>query len=64
MTTQLLTDHIQNIRRRLADLQGERASVARDDFSRKADLIDEERTLESLLAELRERAMQDHSPHA
>lgn len=64
MTTRLLTDHIQNIRQRLADLQGERAIVADDDFARKGDLIDEERTLESLLAELRERAMPDHSTHA
>lgn len=59
MTTETLADQIQRVRQRLADIGDERANVAPDDFSRKADLIDEERTLEARLAELRDRAAQE-----
>lgn len=59
MTTETLADQIQRVRQRLADIEDERANVAPDDFSRKADLIDEERTLEARLAELRDRATQE-----
>lgn len=59
MTTETLADQIQNVRQRLSDIEDERANVAPDDFSRKADLIDEERTLEARLAELRDRAAQE-----
>lgn len=59
MTTETLADQIQRVRQRLADIEEERANVAPDDFSRKADLIDEERTLEARLAELRDRASQE-----
>lgn len=59
MTTETLADQIQRVRQRLADIEDERASVAPDDFSRKADLIDEERTLEARLAELRDLAAQE-----
>lgn len=59
MTTETLADHIQRVRQRLADLQEERANAAPDDFSRRADLLDEERTLEARLAELRDRAAQE-----
>jgi hypothetical protein len=61
MTTETLADQIQSVRQRLSDIEEERASVAPDDFSRKADLIDEERALEAQLAELRDRASQDLS---
>lgn len=59
MTTETLADQIQRVRQRLADIEGERAAAAPDDFSRKADLMDEERTLEARLAELRDRAAQE-----
>lgn len=59
MTTETLADQILRVRQRLADIEDERANVAPDEFSRKADLIDEERTLESRLAELRDRAAQE-----
>jgi hypothetical protein len=59
MTTETLADQIQRVRQRLADIEEERAAAAPDDFSRKADLIDEERTLEARLAELRDRATQE-----
>lgn len=59
MTTETLADQIQRVRQRLADIEDERAAVAPDDFSRKADLIDEERTLKARLAELRDRAAQE-----
>lgn len=59
MTTETLADQIQRVRQRLADIADERANVAPDDFRRKADLIDEERTLAARLAELRDRAAQE-----
>jgi hypothetical protein len=59
MTTETLADQIQRVRQRLADIEEERTAAAPDDFSRKADLIDEERTLEARLAELRDRATQE-----
>lgn len=59
MTTETLADQIQRVRQRLADIEDERAAVAPDDFSRKADLIDEENTLKARLAELRDRAAQE-----
>jgi hypothetical protein len=59
MTTETLADQIQRVRQRLADIEEERAAVALDDFSRKADLIDEERTLDARLAELRDLAAQE-----
>lgn len=59
MTTETLADQIQRVRSRLSDIEDERANIASDDFSRKADLIDEERTLEARLAELRDQAAQE-----
>jgi len=59
MTTETLADQIQRVRQRLADIEEERAAVAPDDFSRKADLTDEERTLDARLAELRDLAAQE-----
>lgn len=61
MTTETLADQIQKVRQRLSDIEDERGNIASDDFSRKADLIDEERTLEARLAELRDRASQEIS---
>jgi hypothetical protein len=59
MTTETLADQILKVRQRLAEIEDERADVAPDDFSRKADLIDEERTLEARLAVLRDSAAQE-----
>ncbi|MEX0796411.1 MAG: hypothetical protein WD274_06935 [Acidimicrobiia bacterium] len=59
MTTETLADQIQKVRQRLSGIEDERANVAPDDFNQKADLIDEERTLEARLAELRDRAAQE-----
>lgn len=59
MPTETLADQIQRVRQRLSEIEDERAKAAPDDFSGKADLIDEERTLEARLAELRERAAQE-----
>lgn len=61
MTTETLADQIQKVRQRLSDIEDQRANIAPDDFSRKADLMDEERTLEARLAELRDRASQEIS---
>lgn len=58
MTTETLADQILRIRQRLAEIEAERADLAPDDFSRKTDLIDEERTLEARLAVLRDSAAQ------
>ncbi len=59
MTTETLADQILKVRQRLAEIEEERADVAPDDFSRKADLVDEERTLEAQLAVLRDSAAQE-----
>lgn len=58
---ELLASHIQHVRERLARIRSERVDFIPDGVARTADLIDEERTLESLLAELRERARQVNS---
>lgn len=59
MTTQTLADKIQRVRDRLAEIETERARLKADDFSRKADLIDEERVLEARLAEMRDEAARE-----
>lgn len=59
MTTETLADQILRIRQRLAEIETERSEVAPDDFTRKTDLIDEERTLEARLAVLRDSAAQE-----
>ncbi len=59
MTTETLADQIQRVRERLLEIEDERANIATDDFSRKADLVDEERMLSARLAELREQASQE-----
>lgn len=56
MTTQTLADKIRRARDRLAEIETERSRIESDDFSRKADLIDEERVLEGRLAEMRDEA--------
>lgn len=59
MTTETLADQILKVRQRLAEIEEERAEMAPDDFSRKADLVDEERTLEAQLAVLRASAAEE-----
>lgn len=59
MTTQTLADKIQRARDRLAEIETERARLEADDFSRKADLIDEERVLSARLAEMRDEAARE-----
>ncbi|MGF1617531.1 MAG: hypothetical protein ACFCU2_06930 [Acidimicrobiia bacterium] len=61
MTTETLADQILRVRQRLAEIEAERADLATDDFRRKTDLIDEERTLEARLAGLRDSAAQELS---
>ncbi|CAN5824456.1 hypothetical protein BH23ACT4_BH23ACT4_14790 [soil metagenome] len=56
MTAETLADQISKVRERLTEIEEERADLAPEDFSRKADLIDEERTLEAQLAVLRDSA--------
>jgi predicted nucleic acid-binding Zn-ribbon protein len=51
-----LADRIARVRERLAEIEEERAELQSDDFSRKAELLDEEHTLEARLAELRSEA--------
>ena len=59
MTLETLADQILKVRQRLAGIEEERADVAPDDFSRKADLVEEERALEAQLAVLRDSAAQE-----
>jgi hypothetical protein len=59
MTMETLANKIQRVRDRLSEIETERASLAPDDFSRKADLMDEERTLEARLGELKDEAARE-----
>jgi predicted nuclease with TOPRIM domain len=54
-----LANKIQRVRDRLAEIETERSSLEPDDFSRKADLMDEERTLEARLGELKDEAARE-----
>jgi len=56
-----ITTEIQEIRNRLSEIEGTRRGLAEDDFATKADLLDEEHTLEARLAELRELAAETDS---
>jgi predicted nuclease with TOPRIM domain len=59
MTMETLANKIQRVRDRLAEIETERSSLEPDDFSRKADLMDEERTLEARLGELKDEAARE-----
>jgi hypothetical protein len=59
MTMETLANKIQRVRDRLAEIETERSGLAPDDFSRKADLMDEERTLEARLGELKDEAARE-----
>lgn len=59
MTLETLASKIQRVRNRLSEIEIERSSLALDDFSRRADLVDEERTLEARLGELRDEAARE-----
>jgi predicted nuclease with TOPRIM domain len=61
MTMETLANKIQRVRDRLAEIETERSSLEPDDFSRKADLMDEERTLEARLGELKDEAAREGS---
>lgn len=56
MVTETLSDKIQRIRQRLADIAQERQDAPADDFARRSELLDEEHTLQARLAELQEEA--------
>jgi hypothetical protein len=51
-----ITDEIAQLRKRLAAIEQERADLAEDAFSDKADLLDEEHRLRSRLGELQDQA--------
>lgn len=59
MTLETLASKIQRVRVRLAEIETEHSSLAPDDFSRKADLMDEAQTLEARLGELRDEAARE-----
>lgn len=56
MVTETLSDKIQRIRQRLADITQERQAAPADDFARRSELLDEEHTLQARLAELQDEA--------
>ena len=59
MTLETLADRIQRIRGRLREIEAERANMEEDNFERSAELLDEERTLEARLAELKDEAAEE-----
>lgn len=59
MTLETLADRIQRIRARLREIEAERANMEEDNFDRSAELLDEERTLEARLAELKDEAAEE-----
>ena len=59
MTLETLASKIQKVRDRLSEIETERSGLAPDDFSRRADLMDEEQTLEARLGELRDEAARE-----
>jgi hypothetical protein len=61
MTTETLVEKIKRIRRRLDEIEQERASLPADSLSRRSDLLDEEHTLQARLAELQDEAADEDS---
>lgn len=56
MDTETLSTKIERIRKRLADIESERADLPDDDFAKRSELLDEEHTLQARLAELQDEA--------
>lgn len=59
MSTETLANRIKRIRDRLTEIENERSSLPSDDFDRRSELMDEERTLDSRLAELKDEAARE-----
>lgn len=59
MAAEELADKILRIRNRLAEIEKERADSAANDFAKKAELLDEQHTLEARLGELQDEAARE-----
>ncbi|REK12525.1 MAG: hypothetical protein DWQ40_11310 [Actinobacteria bacterium] len=59
MTTETLANRIERIRARLVEIENERAGLPSDSYERRAELLDEEQTLEARLGELKDEAARE-----